>query len=195
MKEEIEGGKDMQDAELLTLLKIDPNRGIKIMTELYAGLVYSVVRGRLTEKEFCVADIENCVADSFTDFYLSVESFDLQRGSIRARLCVIARNNAVDLLRRRKKEREILPLDAAENHLADDYTLEGDFTREETRRELLEAINDLPACDREIIIRKFYLRQPSRSIAEEMGLTVSNVDVRTHRTIEKLKKRLKGEAE
>ncbi len=195
MKEGIDGGEEMRDAELLTLLKNDPNRGIRIMTELYSGLVYSVVRGRLSEKEFCVADIENCVADPFTDFYLSVESFDPRRGSIQARLCVIAKNNAINLLRKRKMEREILPLEVAENDLADDYTLEGDFSREETRRELLEAINALPDCDRKIIIRKFYLRQPSRLIAEEMGLTVSNVDVRTHRAIEKLRKRLKGEAE
>ncbi len=195
MKEKGDGGEEMRDDELLTILKNDPNRGITIMTELYSGLVYSVVRGRLSEKEFCVADIENCVADSFTDFYLSLGSFDVRRGSIRARLCVIARNNAIDLLRRRKKERDILPLDSAMNDLVDDYTLEGDFSREETRRELLAAVNALGEPDREIIIRKFYFRQPSRLIADEMELTVSNVDVRTHRAIERLRKSMKGEAE
>ncbi len=183
----------MRDDEILTILRKDPNRGIAILTDLYAGLVYSVVRGRLSEKEFCAADIENCVADSFTDFYLSIRSFDPRRGSIRARLCVIARKNAIDILRRRKKERELLPLDPDANELADDYSLEGDFSREETRRELLSAVNALGEPDREIVIRKFYLLQPSKEIADIMGLTVSNVDTRTHRAIEKLRKRLKGE--
>lgn len=184
----------MRDDEILTILQKDPNRGVAILTDLYAGLVYSVVRGRLSEKEFCTADIENCVADSFTDFYLSIGSFDPRRGSIRARLCVIAKNNAIDILRRRKKEREILPLDSNGNIHADDYSLDGDFSREETRRELLCAVNDLGEPDREIIIRKFYLLQPSKVISEIMGLTVSNVDTRTHRAIEKLRKRLKGDA-
>ena len=44
--------------------------------------------------------------------------------------------------------------------------------------------------DREIIVRKFILGQSSKEIAAILGLSVSNVDTRTHRAIKKLKKEL-----
>jgi len=46
--------------------------------------------------------------------------------------------------------------------------------------------------DHEILIRKFYLLQPSKVIAEKMGMSVSAVDTRTHRAIAKLRDMLGG---
>ena len=58
---------------------------------------------------------------------------------------------------------------------------------------VFEAIKDLGELDSEIIIRKFYLSEPSKKIAKKLGMTVSAVDTRTHRALKKLREILGGE--
>ena len=60
------------------------------------------------------------------------------------------------------------------------------------RRQLLEEIKALGEPDSTILLRKFYYRQSSKDIARDLGLTVSNVDTRTHRALVKLRKQLGG---
>ena len=49
-----------------------------------------------------------------------------------------------------------------------------------------------PLQDSSILIRKYYLGQSSKTIAEELGMSVSNVDTRTHRAIMKLRTAMGG---
>lgn len=180
----------MRDEELLHKLRKEPDTGMTLLMDRYVGLVYAVVKGKLAS--CCPADIEACVADTFSEFYCDLEKYDPASGSIRSWLCVIAKHNALDLLRRRSREADTLSLD--ENpHFADSFSLEGDFEDRALRRELMAAIRDLGQPDREILVRKFYLCQSSKEIAEKLDLTVSNVDTRTHRAIQKLRKKFGGD--
>lgn len=187
------GKTQIPDSELLSLLRNSPNRGMEELVRRYSGLLYYVVRGRLQGAVFSEEDVEDCVADSFCEFWESLERFDLSKGSIKAWLSKIAANNACDFCR--KRQHEAIPVsidDDAAPEPADDFSLEGDFETREQRAELLSAVRALESPDREIIIRKFYLQQSSKEIAEAFGLSVSNVDTRTHRAVGKLRERLKG---
>ena len=55
---------------------------------------------------------------------------------------------------------------------------------------VLEAVEELGEPDREIMLRKFYLGEPSAQIAARLGMTAGGVDTRTHRAVEKLRKKL-----
>lgn len=183
----------MRDEQLLKKLRHDPNGGMKQVIDQYASLVWAVVKARLAIPPFCPADVEACVADTFSEFYCDLAKYDPSKGSIRSLLCVIARHNATDLLRQHYKEAHILPLDEDAPH-ADDLWVEGDFEDKAQRLELIQAIRELGDPDREILLRKYYLSQSSKEIAGALQLTVSNVDTRTHRAIEKLRKRLGGDS-
>ena len=76
--------------------------------------------------------------------------------------------------------------------IPDDFSVEGEFEAREQKRRLAEAVDSLGEPDREIIVRKFFLRQPSKLIAERLGLTAANVDTRTHRAVRKLRELLGG---
>ena len=167
----------MGDQELLDVLRRTPERGMAALMERYAGLVYAVVKRRLPGDLFCPADVEGCAADTFSEFYLDLGKYDLRKGSIRSWLCVIARHNAQDLVRRRYREAGVIPLDR-ELEAADDGAV-------------LEAVRGLGEPDREIVLRKYYLGEPTREIAARLGLTASNVDTRAHRAVEKLRGKLK----
>lgn len=177
----------MQDAELIDILHRDPEEGMRAMVAQYGGLIYAVIRRRLSHGDFCSADIESCAADTFSEFYLDLDKYDGQKGSIRSWLCVIARNNACDLARRRSRT-ELLDLQTDE--IAAPAHPENETEERELRRAVLEEVKGLGEPDREIILRKFYLGESSKQIAARLGLTVSGVDTRTNRAVQKLRARL-----
>ena len=181
----------MEDRELLDALRRTPELGMKTLMEQYAGLVYAVARSRLPENVFCVADVEGCTADAFSEFYLDLDKYDPKKGSIRAWLCVIARHNALDLARKRYREAQMLPLNEALEDTSAGAMLESELEDRELRRVVLDEVKSLGEPDREILLRKFYLGEPSKEIAVRLGLTTANVDTRTHRAVEKLRKKLK----
>ena len=183
----------MKDEKLIRLIESDPERGMTKLVSLYGGLVCSVIRGRLGSS-FTEADIEDCAADTLAEFWARVPGLDKSAGSVKGLLCVIARRNAIDLLRRHYRERGSIPLDSEDTpELPDEYSLEIDMEERQLKRELIDAVNALAEPDREIIVRKFYLGQPSKEIAKALGMSASNVDVRTHRAVAKLRNTLKGE--
>lgn len=170
----------MRDAELLDLLRGDPEKGLKALMSQYGGLIYAVVRRNLPRSAFCDSDAEACTADAFGDFYLELDKYDPSKGSIRAWLCVIARHNAVVLARRNAA---VLPLDEEMSANSDGTSLESELEGRELRRAVLSAVKALGEPDREIILRKFYLGEPSKNIAARLGMSVSNVDTRTSRAM------------
>lgn len=181
----------MDDQELLNTLRRAPEQGMKDLMERYGGLVYAVARGRLPGDVFCAADVEGCAADAFSEFYLGLDRYDPEKGSIRAWLCVIARRNALDLVRRRYRESKVLPLDRELTDAGSEAVLESGLEERELRRVVLEAVKELGEPDREIVLRKFYLGESSKEIAARLDMTAANVDTRTHRAIERLRKKLK----
>ena len=148
----------MKEKQLLEKLRSDPENGMSALIEGYSGLVLSVVRARLYRGAFSEADIEACAADSFSEFYLSLDRFDPSKCTLKGWLCAIARNNSIDLLRKRQREEGFVPLDAEEApEPACELSLEGEFIKAEEKRAVARAVLSLGSPDREIIMRKYYL--------------------------------------
>lgn len=180
----------MDDRELLRLLRADPEEGFRQLMDLYMSLVYSVVRARLGQVA-TPEDVEDCVSEAFAEFYHSLARVDLRRGTVKAYLCTIARRRAIDCYERLVVTAPQLSLEDAEDRqaAADAFSLEEELITAETRRAVVEAIASLPSPDREIIVGKFLLGEPSRSIAARLHMTVSAVDTRAHRALRKLRAR------
>jgi len=185
----------MQDDELMNILKTDSNTGMTLLLRQYAGLIYSVVKHKLSGPDFCDADIEHCVADTFSEFYCDLDKFRETDGSIRSWLCVIARHNAYDRLRRYKKEAGTLSLDAEEitEPRNETFSVEEPLITKEFKEELLREIKALGEPDSTILLRKYYLSESSKEVAKKLNLTVSSVDTRAHRAIQKLRNLFGGE--
>lgn len=179
----------MKDGELLQLLRRDPYSGMQTMTGLYGGLLVTVVRARLPVSAFGSGEVEDVVADTLSAFYLSLDRYRSQECSIRSYLCVMAKNRAADVLRRSRIVP--LPLDSAE--IEDSLDVADGAEESELRARLLDEIKRLGEPDSAILIRKYYLGQSSKDVAADLGMTVSNVDTRTHRAIRKLKEIFRGE--
>ena len=185
----------MHDDKLLRLLHNDPNAGMEQLMDQYAGLVYAVVKGKLDTSYYISSDVEECVADVFSKFYTELSNYNPKISGIKTYLCVIARNHAINISKKRSYECSI-SLDDEHSllQIADDVMIESELTDAELRREVIRSIETLGEPDSSIIFRKYYFGESSKDIAKALRLSVSNVDTRTHRALTKLRNEFGGDS-
>ena len=182
----------MNDTDLLNLLKKDSEKGLAALMQSYTGLVCSVIKSG--SSLFSAEDIEELASDVFFDFYRNIRKYKPELGSIKTFLCTSAKHKALDLARKRTRENGNVSMDDEENFLqfADELAVEEEFFEKEERKALFSEIAALGEPDCEIITRKFFLREPTKSIAARLGLSAENVDVRTHRALARLREKIGG---
>lgn len=183
----------MDDKKLLWLLHKDPNAGMDQLLKQYAGLVYAVVKGKLDGSCYISSDLEDCVADVFSKFYTTLANYNPATSSIKSYLCVIARNHAINVAKKRSLEGGF-SLDDNQSLLqfSDDMMIDSELADEALRCEVIKAVEDLGEPDSSILFRKYYYGESSKEIAMAIGLSVSNVDTRTHRALNKLRRMFGG---
>jgi RNA polymerase sigma-70 factor, ECF subfamily len=127
---------------------------------------------------------EDVTALAFERAYRRRRTFDRRRGEERAWLFGIARNAALDELRRRKRTARLAnePEDVAGTEAADDGT-EVALRRTAVRA----ALAALPAREREIIALKFHAGMSNAELAKVLGVSESNAGTLLHRTMQKLR--------
>lgn len=145
--------------------------------------VYAYAAGLLRDRSAA----EDVTATAFERAYRKRSRFDPERGSGRAWLFGIARNAALDELRRRKRQVSI----GADP--VDPQSLAGvDPERLERRLLLAEAMRELPPRDRELVALKFFAGLSNAEIAGVIGTSQTNAGTRIHRVVEKLREACDG---
>jgi RNA polymerase sigma-70 factor (ECF subfamily) len=125
---------------------------------------------------------EDVTALAFERAFRKRKSFDSRRGSERAWLFGIARNAALDELRRRKRTTSLATEPAAVTQ-APEEELERTLRRAAVRTALAE----LPPRDHELIALKFHAGLDNSELAAVLGVSVSNAGTRLHRALNKLR--------
>jgi RNA polymerase sigma-70 factor (ECF subfamily) len=132
------------------------------------------------------AAAEDVTALAFERAYRRRRTFDRRRGEERAWLFGIARNAALDELRRRKRVARLVvdpEAEAEAGPLADDDA-DGVLRRTAVRT----ALAGLNGRERELIALKFHAGLSNGEIARVLGVSESNAGTMLHRAIEKLRK-------
>jgi RNA polymerase sigma factor (sigma-70 family) len=125
---------------------------------------------------------EDATALAFERAFRKRASFDSRRGSERAWLFGIARNAALDELRRSKRSAH-LAADPAASEERPEEELDDALRRAAVRTALVA----LPARDRELIALKFHAGLDNAELAAVLGVSVSNAGSRLHRALTKLR--------
>jgi RNA polymerase sigma-70 factor (ECF subfamily) len=127
---------------------------------------------------------EDVTALAFERAYRRRRTFDRRRGEERAWLFGIARNAALDELRRRRRIAALVT-DPEDVQAAGPEDVADVALRRTTVRAALAALS---ARDRELIAMKFHAGLSNAEIARVLGVSESNAGTLLHRTIEKLRK-------
>jgi RNA polymerase sigma factor (sigma-70 family) len=154
---------------------------------LYRGCrddVYAYVASLLRDR----AAAEEVTATAFERAYRKRSRFDRRRGEPRAWLFGIARNAALDELRRRGRQAEL----AVEP--IDDTGVAAEESAEQTERRLAvaAALATLAPRERELVALKFFAGLSNSEVAAVVGISESNAGTKLHRAVTKLREACDG---
>jgi len=148
--------------------------------------LYAYVAGLLRDR----AAAEEVTAAAFERAYRKRDRFDPERGEPRAWLFGIARNAALDELRRRGRQAEL----AAEPADLHSFGVEEGAEHSERRLAVSAALQRLKPRERELIALKFFAGLANAEIAQVLGVSESNAGTKLHRAMTKLREACDGAA-
>ncbi|MDO4168203.1 MAG: sigma-70 family RNA polymerase sigma factor [Eubacteriales bacterium] len=177
----------MTEEALLEALRERPKDGIRMLTEAYGGLIYALtwrrLQGRLSKE-----DIEECVSDIFFELYQCRDRIDLEKGSLKAFLLVIAERRAIKYYDRKAKPYVTVTLDSDEGmEIPAQTDVEREVERNEESRRLMDAIQALGEPGSTIMVQKYYYGMTAKEIGKGLGMSKNAVEKRIKRGLEKLR--------
>lgn len=138
--------------------------------------LYSYVYGIVNDKHTA----EDVLSSTWEKAFRARNKYSARKGTPQAWLYTIARNAALDELRRAKKRPQIVEeimaqtVDGVEEKIIADQTVR-------------QAMAALPAVDRELIMLRYWADLPVADIGKITGISTSNVTTRLSRALKKMK--------
>jgi RNA polymerase sigma factor (sigma-70 family) len=142
--------------------------------------VYAYVAGLLRDRSAA----EDVTAQAFERAYRRRRTFKPGRGNRRAWLFGIARNAALDELRRRRRRARLVAEPEDERLVPAHEGAEGAIRRAALR----SAIAELSPRERELVSLKFFAGLTNAEIASVIGTSETNAGTKLHRVIQKLRR-------
>ena len=166
---------------LIDRAKSDP-AFFESLYEFYFARIYNYTRYRVLDG----STADDLTSEIFEIVLAKIHTYDPERGPFAAWLFGIARNT-VNYHLRREKVRQWLSLEHFQ-HLAGKEPAPVEIAiKNETHRQLLEAVSQISGRERELIALKFTAGLTNRTIAKMTGLKESHVAVILHRAIKRIR--------
>lgn len=174
----------MNDIAAISAIRNRDERIINEIIEKYSRLLWSIA-GAVLKNVGNEQDVEECIADVFIDLWEHPDRYEPDSGSLKSWLCMVTRCKAIDRYRALSKHSTV-PLEGA--MMVSRMGMQDVLMQEETKRELIAAVNALADVERDILIRRYYYEQKPREIAKALDLSVKQVENYLFRSKQKLRK-------
>lgn len=153
----------------------------------YGGLIMSVIRRHL----FALPEQqEECFDDVLLKIWQHSSDFDESRNSFQNWSAAIAKYQAIDYLRRSRREPQTVSLDGTAAAREDGML--ADLTEREISVEVEKMLACLKPCDRELFIRLYVKEQDMEQVSRETGLKKEVIYNRVSRGRQKIRKQYKA---
>lgn len=158
------------------------------LVDRYKKPVFSIVYRMIGQYQ----DAEDITQDVFVNVYQKLYQFDSNK-KFAPWIYRIATNASISALRRRKKVIS-LDFDEAYGKAYEDYYTSNSgnpqlaFERQELKHFINEAIDELPESYRAVVILRYQMDLNNQEIAEVLGVSKENVEVKVHRARKALRK-------
>lgn len=173
----------MNDAKLVDLLKHNPSKGLELAVDKYSGLVKTIVVRIIGYDR--QEDVEETVSDVFVELWKSIDNFDSEKGQLKNYIISIARFVSLNTYNRKILKHDLIPLEEDEFEL--DVDLDNEVSKSINKEIIKVTIKSLPHPDKDIFIRRYYLFESVKEIAQNLNLTPKSVENKLYRGKEKLK--------
>lgn len=177
----------MREAVMVEKMQEGDASGLEALMDRYipyvSTVVWNILRGAMPAE-----DGEEVVSDVFLAAWK--QAADLAPGHVKSWLGAVARNKAKNKLRQRgltlSLEDDTLDIPGLEDPA-------NDMERAEERLLVRQAVNSLPAQEKEIFLRYYYYAQSVKEVAQGLGLKEGTVKTKLKRGRVKLKETLMRE--
>lgn len=181
----------MDDGDLIRSYKEGSEEAFEEVVRKYAAPLYRFSYRLLLDRALA----DDCVQESFVKAWKSLGRFDESSRGLRPWLYAIARNTAIDLMRKRKS----IPLsaldpdgDAVVDIPGADEPLDEAFSRKEASEAIEEALAALPMGRRAVILMHDVDGMTFEEIAAALGKPMNTVKSHYRRSMAALREALSG---
>src|SRR5271163_1943984 len=182
-KASLQAAKAAEDAAILGRVQKGDQEAMGLLFDRYSGIVYSVALRVLKD----TGQAEDVMQDIFIQIWKKPGAFISGRGSLGAWLAVVARNRAIDSLRRRR------PTDSVGDVVLVSST---DLGAEAERNTLLEKVrgymHQLPPEQQKSVEMAYFEGMSHSEIAEKTGDPLGTVKTRIRLALITLRKAMQG---
>jgi RNA polymerase sigma-70 factor (ECF subfamily) len=152
------------DGDILERLLTRDESTFRSVIETHGTSVLGIARRVLADPNLA----EEVAQDTFVALWRRPGAFDPERGSLRSFLLVVARNKAVDLVRREEARKRATDSLLQEAGSASDTA--ADDERIEDREEIRKALSQLSLVQREAIVLAYFGGRTYREVARELKI-------------------------
>ena len=175
--------QNITDERLLALLQSNPEDGMILLMDEYMGLIHNACSRYLDNPE----DIRECVQETLVDFYVHLDRFNPEKGSLKSWLYLIAWRKSFRMAVKNGRYTQVAP-DELEASMVGLNTGE-DWVEQMADRALLEdALAELKPEESRIVRMKYFEGKTCAEIARELGLPLETVKKRQQRSLKKLRR-------
>ncbi|WP_414047587.1 sigma-70 family RNA polymerase sigma factor [Macrococcus equi] len=164
------------DSKIIQLIQSRDEHGIQLLLKEYGGLIKAIVKKNLYHFE---SHLDECINDCLFGIWNNIHKYDSNKNSFKNWICVIAKYQSIDMLRKYQKDTETTSL---ENNVI--YVDQGLKLHEQAWFDL---IKDLSEVDQQILTMIYLEGYKPEEVAAMLGQKTSNIYNRTSRAKEKLR--------
>jgi RNA polymerase sigma-70 factor, ECF subfamily len=164
-----QGPNNPDEAALIERIRSGDETAMADMYDRYSGIVYGVALRVLGD----ASAAEDVVQEVFLQLWRNPQAFDANRGKLPVWLAVIARNRAIDHLRRRPPEDDIenLPISTGLN-------LEDEAAQRLAVQKIRSVFSQLPQEQRRVLEMAFFEGMTHTEIAAKTGEPLGTIKTR-----------------
>lgn len=168
------------DGELMRRVRADDRVALGVLYDRHAASVYGLAYRMLRERSAA----EDVVQETFIAVWRSRDGYRPQQGSLRAWLLTIARNRAIDAIRRGRADLHA-ELDTDREQEAPDRTDDEALRRIEAE-DIGGVLRSLPDVQRQALELSYFSGLSQREIATRLGIPIGTVKGRMRLALQKL---------
>jgi len=161
--------KTVPDKELVSRVRAGDQNAMGTLYDRYSPLVYAVGLRVLADS----AGAEDVLQEVFMQLWRNPARFDASRGSLGAWLAVIARNRALDAVRKRRYESDIEDIVVS---VEPDLASEADRSR--AAKSVRDVLNGMHLAQRQALEMAFFEGLTHREIAAKTGEPLGTIKTR-----------------
>ena len=180
---------ERDDLDLARRLLDRDETALRRAIDLYGDLVFGMARRILVDQTLA----EEVAQDTFLALWRRPGAFDASRGTLQAFLAGIARNKAIDAVRKEESARRTRDALMAEQEVPSGRPRGNEYVEE--RYEMLAALRELSEVQREAIVLAYFGGRTYREVADELGIPEGTAKTRLRDGLTRLRQVLQSTRE